>query len=187
MHDTGGTGRAAVDLAEALIVALEEACSGTSHRRLLPYLGMARAELAQCRPGGPGRSVRLNEVSVVSVHDGLEDLESLLTGIVMSLGTAWGLFRHYWVLFKLLMTVFATVILLIYMRTFRTMAAAALNSQSPCGSCRPANSSVKASTRPSEQPPVAIRPSPNRARVCNCPVPRRPGRPSRHGASAGPA
>src|SRR5687768_12536382 len=47
---------------------------------------------------------------------------SLLTGVVMSLGTTWGLFRHYWVLFKLLINVFATVILLIYMRTFRLMA-----------------------------------------------------------------
>lgn len=50
---------------------------------------------------------------------------SLLTGLVMSLGTAWGLFRHYWVLFKLLITVFATVVLLVYMETFRIMASVA--------------------------------------------------------------
>lgn len=37
---------------------------------------------------------------------------SLLTGIIMSLGTPWGLFRHYWVLTKLLLTVFATLVLL---------------------------------------------------------------------------
>ena len=37
---------------------------------------------------------------------------SLLTGLIQSLGTPWGLFRHYWVLAKLLLTVFATVILL---------------------------------------------------------------------------
>jgi len=47
---------------------------------------------------------------------------SLLTGIVQSLGTPWGLFRHYWVLFKLLITVFATIVLLLYMETFRFMA-----------------------------------------------------------------
>lgn len=47
---------------------------------------------------------------------------SLLTGTVQSLGTTWGLFRHYWVLFKLLLTLFATVVLLIYMETFRLMA-----------------------------------------------------------------
>lgn len=50
---------------------------------------------------------------------------SLLTGIVISLGTTWGLFRHYWVVFKLGLTVFATIILLIYMGTFRQMAGAA--------------------------------------------------------------
>jgi hypothetical protein len=46
---------------------------------------------------------------------------SLLSGIALSLGTTWGLFRHYWVVLKLLITVFATVILLIYMGTFRQM------------------------------------------------------------------
>ncbi|MEJ7704410.1 MAG: hypothetical protein WKF47_12395 [Geodermatophilaceae bacterium] len=42
---------------------------------------------------------------------------SLLTGLVQSLGTSWGLFRHYWVLFKLLMNLFATGVLLLYMQT----------------------------------------------------------------------
>ena len=46
---------------------------------------------------------------------------SLLTGLVQSLGTTWGLFRHYWVVFKLLITVFATIVLLAYMETFRTV------------------------------------------------------------------
>jgi len=43
----------------------------------------------------------------------------------LSLGTSWGLFRHYWVVLKLGITVFATVILLIYMGTFRQMAGVA--------------------------------------------------------------
>ena len=38
---------------------------------------------------------------------------SLFTGIVQGLATTWGLFRHYWVVFKLLITAFATTILLI--------------------------------------------------------------------------
>ena len=50
---------------------------------------------------------------------------SLLSGIVLSLGTTWGLFRYYWVVLKLGITVFATVILLIYMGTFREMAGVA--------------------------------------------------------------
>ncbi len=40
---------------------------------------------------------------------------SLLSGIVQSLGTPWGLFRYYWVLAKLLLTTFATVVLLVKM------------------------------------------------------------------------
>jgi hypothetical protein len=37
---------------------------------------------------------------------------SLLSGLIQSLGTPWGLFRHYWVLVKLLLTTFATIVLL---------------------------------------------------------------------------
>lgn len=49
-------------------------------------------------------------------------LASLLTGLIQSLGTVWGLFRHYWVLFKLLIAVFAAGVLLLYMETFGLMA-----------------------------------------------------------------
>jgi hypothetical protein len=52
-------------------------------------------------------------------------LASLLTGLVQSLGTTWGLFRHYWVLFKLLINVGAIVILLMYMQTLSYLAGAA--------------------------------------------------------------
>lgn len=38
---------------------------------------------------------------------------SLLTGVIQSVGTSWGLFRHYWVLAKLLLTAFATLVLLV--------------------------------------------------------------------------
>ncbi|MCI0579197.1 MAG: DUF2269 domain-containing protein [Chloroflexi bacterium] len=47
---------------------------------------------------------------------------SLLTGLVMSLGTKWGLFRHYWVLISLLLTIFATFVLLSEMRTISSFA-----------------------------------------------------------------
>jgi hypothetical protein len=42
---------------------------------------------------------------------------SLLTGLAMSLGTPWGLFRHYWVLITLGLTIFCIVILLSHMRS----------------------------------------------------------------------
>jgi len=47
---------------------------------------------------------------------------SLVTGLVQSPGTKWGLFRHYWVLFKLLMNLFATAVLLMYMQTLGYLA-----------------------------------------------------------------
>ena len=50
---------------------------------------------------------------------------ALLTGLVLSLGTPWGLFRHYWVLITLVLTVFATLILLLHMPTVSTLADAA--------------------------------------------------------------
>jgi hypothetical protein len=40
-------------------------------------------------------------------------LTSLLTGLIQSMGTPWGLFRHYWIVVKLLLTVFASVVLLV--------------------------------------------------------------------------
>lgn len=44
-------------------------------------------------------------------------LASIVTGLVMSLGTSWGLFRHYWVLVKFLITIASALILFMYTRT----------------------------------------------------------------------
>ena len=44
-------------------------------------------------------------------------LAALLSGLVMALGTPWGLFRHYWVLISLLLTILCTVVLLLHMPT----------------------------------------------------------------------
>lgn len=40
-------------------------------------------------------------------------LAALTTGVIQSLGTSWGLFRQYWVVIKLFVTLFAVTILLI--------------------------------------------------------------------------
>ena len=53
---------------------------------------------------------------------------SLLTGIIQALGTAWGLFRHYWVVAKLLLTAFATLVLLLKMAPISDLANAAATS-----------------------------------------------------------
>jgi hypothetical protein len=41
----------------------------------------------------------------------------------MSLGTPWGLFRHYWVLISLVLTALCTVVLLLHMPSVRATAA----------------------------------------------------------------
>jgi hypothetical protein len=45
-------------------------------------------------------------------------LAALLTGLVQSLGTAWGLFRYRWVVTKLLLTIGATTFLIIRAQAF---------------------------------------------------------------------
>ncbi len=54
-------------------------------------------------------------------------LASLLTGLVQSLGTTWGLFRHYWVLVKLLLIMFATIVLLLKTQLIGYLASVASN------------------------------------------------------------
>jgi hypothetical protein len=49
-------------------------------------------------------------------------LAALLSGLVMALGTPWGLFRHYWVVLSLVLTIFATVVLLVHMQTVSDVA-----------------------------------------------------------------
>lgn len=63
-------------------------------------------------------------------------LTSLATGLAVSLGTRWGLFRHYWVLVKLLMNLFATIILFLYMQTLGSLADLASASTSTGGGLR---------------------------------------------------
>jgi hypothetical protein len=55
---------------------------------------------------------------------------SLLTGLVSSLGTTWGLFRHYWVVAKLAMNAFAGIVLLMYMQSLDYLARVAAASAS---------------------------------------------------------
>ena len=47
---------------------------------------------------------------------------ALLTGLVQSLGTTWGVFRHYWVVTKLILTALATIILLLHTQPIERVA-----------------------------------------------------------------
>jgi hypothetical protein len=57
-------------------------------------------------------------------------LGALLTGLGSALGTPWGLFRHYWVLLKLLLTLISTVVLLVQLAPIRALAALAADPSS---------------------------------------------------------
>jgi putative copper export protein len=58
-------------------------------------------------------------------------IASVLIGTVNALTSSWGLFRHYWVLVKLLLTIFATVILLLEVQNVTYMAELASTSADP--------------------------------------------------------
>ncbi len=58
-------------------------------------------------------------------------LAALLTGLVQSLGTHWGLFRHYWVLVKFTLTIGATFLLLLHQFTAVAEAARRVSGAAP--------------------------------------------------------
>ena len=70
------------------------------------------------------------EVTAVSVIVPLA-IGSVAIGVVNALGTPWGLFRHYWVLLKLLLTSGATTVLLLETQTIRSLASAAETATDP--------------------------------------------------------
>lgn len=49
----------------------------------------------------------------------------LLTGPILSLGTPWGLFRHYWIIVKLVINILSTIILLVHMQPISYLSRAA--------------------------------------------------------------
>jgi hypothetical protein len=61
-------------------------------------------------------------------------LGGLLTGLVQSLGTEWGLFRHYWVALKFLLTLTGTIVLLLHMPTITRVARMAAEMTLPIAS-----------------------------------------------------
>lgn len=53
----------------------------------------------------------------------------LLTGVFQSLSTPWGLFRHYWVIVKLLLMLLSAAVLLLHTQPIRAMAELAMVAQ----------------------------------------------------------
>ena len=84
------------------------------------WLGAVAAFLALAVTGLTGRDT----ATVRGAHVGAEiltdavivplALASLVTGVLQSLGTPWGLLRHWWVVVKLALTVVSTALLLLH-------------------------------------------------------------------------
>jgi hypothetical protein len=69
-------------------------------------------------------------------------LASLLSGIVQSLGTPWGLFRHYWVVIKLLLTVVSTALLLLHAQVVALLGRTAFAASFALGGLREARAQL---------------------------------------------
>lgn len=54
---------------------------------------------------------------------------SLAVGIIQSLATPWGLFRYYWIIIKLVLTVLAVVVLAMQLQTIDLLAEASRSSE----------------------------------------------------------
>ena len=58
-------------------------------------------------------------------------LASLATGLIQSLGTRWGLFRHYWVLTKFILTIVSAIILFGFTQTLSYIGVLAADTTMP--------------------------------------------------------
>lgn len=101
------------------------------------WLGAVAAYLALDITAASSRNLQLAQAA----YQGMElivwyvivplALASVLVGIINALGTSWGLFRHYWVLAKLVLTLFATTILLVQTETVSHLAQEAASGADP--------------------------------------------------------
>jgi hypothetical protein len=88
------------------------------------FLSLAVAGLASQNPQTVRAAYLSMELATWAVIVPLS-VAALLTGIIQSVGTTWGLFRHYWVVAKLALTVLATIILLVHTQPIGRVAAVA--------------------------------------------------------------
>jgi hypothetical protein len=94
----------------------------------LGWLGAVVAYLSLAWSGLRGTDVELARSAYLSMERiGWSvivplSVATLISGLIQSLGTEWGLFRHYWITAKFLMASVGSLILLVHMRTVGQMA-----------------------------------------------------------------
>ena len=101
------------------------------------WLGSVVAYLALDVAATAGRDVRTVRAAYLTMELTVDyvivplALASVLIGITNALVTPWGLFRHYWVLAKLLLTLVVTTVLLLETLTISYLAGAAVSGGDP--------------------------------------------------------
>jgi hypothetical protein len=101
------------------------------------WLGAAAAYLVLDLTGAASRDVQTLRGAWVAMGSITSlvlvplSLLSLLTGIVISMGTKWGLFRHWWVVISLMLTIAALLVLLSETGYIRHAAAIAADPAAP--------------------------------------------------------
>ena len=96
------------------------------------WLGAVAAFLALAIAGIANQDVQIVRSAYVAMHLVTwfvivpMSVASFASGVVQSLGTTWGLFRHYWIVTKLMLTALATIILLVHTQPIDRIAAVAL-------------------------------------------------------------
>jgi hypothetical protein len=92
------------------------------------FLGAVAAFLALAVAGATGQDAQMVSACFLSMELITSFVivplcfASLLTGVVQSLVTPWGLFRHYWIVVKLLLTVLSTIVLLVHTESISYLA-----------------------------------------------------------------
>ena len=97
-----------------LALSIHLTCSVGWIGAVLAYLGLGITAVAATEPG-----------TVRGAWTGMEligwyvlvplAVSSVLTGVVLAVGSRWGLLRHYWVVFALVLTTLATAVLIMHM------------------------------------------------------------------------
>ena len=86
------------------------------------WLGAIAAYLALAIAGLTGRDAQMTRAALLSMEVigwfviVPISFAALLSGLVQSLGTPWGLFRHWWIVAKFVLTIVAVVVLVGHMQ-----------------------------------------------------------------------
>ena len=97
------------------------ACSVGTVGAVAAFLALASAGVAVEDAAAAGAAYPAMELIALFVIVPLV-AAALLTGLVQALGTSWGLFRHWWVLIKLMVTLLVAIVLLLRLGLIASLA-----------------------------------------------------------------